>query len=48
MPAAPAGIAYGWRMQHDGLEPYDAAAVRSTSGSWHDFLYGAFDPDGMR
>ena len=28
------------------VEIYYAAAVRSMAGSWHDFLYGAFDPAG--
>jgi 4-amino-4-deoxy-L-arabinose transferase-like glycosyltransferase len=41
-----AGLSYGWRMSSDGLEPYYAAAVRSMAGNWHDFVYGAFDPDG--
>jgi 4-amino-4-deoxy-L-arabinose transferase-like glycosyltransferase len=45
--AAVAGATYGWRMDRDGLEPYYAAAVRSMSTNWHNFLYGAFDPDGM-
>src|SRR5437763_1298013 len=44
--AALAGLTYAWRMNGDGLEPYYAAAVRSMSGNWHDFVYGAFDPDG--
>src|SRR5690242_8445761 len=42
-----AGVAYGWRLNRDGLEPYYAASVRSMASSWHDFLYGAFDPDGL-
>ncbi len=41
-----AGLAYGWRAQSVPLEPYYAAAVRSMAGSWHDFVYGAFDPAG--
>ncbi len=41
-----AGLSYAWRMTGDGLEPYYAAAVRSMSGSWRDFWYGAFDPAG--
>jgi hypothetical protein len=28
------------------LEFYYAAAVRSMSGSWHNFIFGAFDPAG--
>lgn len=30
-----------------GIESYYAAAVRSMAGSWHDFLYGSFDPNGL-
>jgi 4-amino-4-deoxy-L-arabinose transferase-like glycosyltransferase len=41
-----AGLAYGWGIGRDPLEPYYAAAVRSMAGSWHDFLYGSFDPAG--
>ena len=44
--AALAGLAYAWQLDRDPLEPYYAAAVRSMSGSWHDFIYGAFDPAG--
>ena len=40
-----AGVAYGWRMG-SSIEIYYAAAVRSMSMSWHDFVYGAFDPAG--
>lgn len=42
--AAIAGLAYGWAITSDPLEPYYAAAVRSMSTSWHDFLFGAVDP----
>jgi 4-amino-4-deoxy-L-arabinose transferase-like glycosyltransferase len=40
-----AGLSYWW---HSGstIEIYYAAADRSMAGSWHDFLYGAFDPAG--
>ncbi|HEX3257798.1 MAG TPA: glycosyltransferase family 39 protein [Pseudonocardia sp.] len=41
-----AGFAYGWRAQSVPLEPYYAAAVRAMAGSWHDFVFGAFDPAG--
>ncbi len=40
-----AGVAYGRRMG-SSIEIYYAAAVRSMSMSWHDFVYGAFDPAG--
>lgn len=43
--AAVAGVAYGWRMG-SSIEIYYAAADRSMSASWHDFVYGAFDPAG--
>ncbi len=36
---------YSWRAS-GYLEIYYAAAVRSMSMSWHDFLYAAFDPIG--
>ena len=44
--AALAGLAYGWQLGRDPLEPYYAEAVRSMAGNWHDFTYGAFDPAG--
>ena len=44
--AALAGLSYAWQLGMDPLEPYYAAAVRSMSGSWHDFIFGAFDPAG--
>jgi len=44
--AALAGLSYAWQLGRDPLEPYYAAAVRSMTGSWHDFIYGAFDPAG--
>ncbi len=40
-----AAVAYGWHMG-SSIEIYYAAAVRSMSMSWHDFVYGAFDPAG--
>jgi 4-amino-4-deoxy-L-arabinose transferase-like glycosyltransferase len=42
--AALAGLSYAWALNQDPLEPYYAAAVRSMSMSWHNFIYGAFDP----
>ena len=44
--AALAGLSYAWALSQDPLEPYYAAAVRSMSMSWHDFIFGAFDPAG--
>ncbi len=44
--AALAALSYGWGMNHDILEPFYAGAVRSMSGSWHNFFFGAFDPWG--
>jgi 4-amino-4-deoxy-L-arabinose transferase-like glycosyltransferase len=41
-----AALAYGWHANGQALEIYYAAAVRSMSASWHDFLFGAFDPAG--
>jgi len=44
--AALAGLAYGWGMASDSVEPFYGAAARSMAGSWHDFIFGAFDPAG--
>ena len=44
--AALAGLSYGWASSQDTLEYYYAAAVRSMSVSWHNFIFGAFDPAG--
>jgi 4-amino-4-deoxy-L-arabinose transferase-like glycosyltransferase len=44
--AAVAGLTYAWAASQDNLEPYYAAAVRSMSASWHDFIFGAVDPAG--
>ena len=41
-----AGLSYAWALNADPLEPYYAATVRSMSMSWHNFIYGAFDPAG--
>jgi 4-amino-4-deoxy-L-arabinose transferase-like glycosyltransferase len=44
--AAIAAVAYAWGMNGAALEPFYGAAARSMSMSWHDFLFGAFDPAG--
>ncbi len=44
--AALAGLSYAWSMGQGTLEYYYGAAVRSMSMSWHDFIFGAFDPAG--
>jgi 4-amino-4-deoxy-L-arabinose transferase-like glycosyltransferase len=44
--AALAGVLYAWAIGQDTLEYYYAAADRSMAMSWHDFLFGAFDPAG--
>jgi len=44
--AALAALAYAWGLDTAALEPFYAAAARSMSMSWHNFLFGAFDPDG--
>src|SRR5215469_9231834 len=44
--AAIAAIAYAWGMAGASVEPLYGAAARSMSESWHDFLFGAFDPAG--
>ena len=33
-------------MADAALEPFYGAAARSMSESWHDFIFGAFDPPG--
>jgi 4-amino-4-deoxy-L-arabinose transferase-like glycosyltransferase len=40
-----AALSYSWDVGST-IEIYYAAAVRSMSQSWHDFLFGAFDPAG--
>jgi 4-amino-4-deoxy-L-arabinose transferase-like glycosyltransferase len=40
-----AALSYSWNTGST-VEMYYAAAARSMAGSWHDFLYGAFDPAG--
>jgi len=43
--AACSAVLYGWR-SGTYLEGYYAAAVRSMSMSWHNFVFAAFDPAG--
>jgi 4-amino-4-deoxy-L-arabinose transferase-like glycosyltransferase len=43
--AAVSAVAYAWRAG-SYLEGYYAAAVRSMSMSWHNLVFGAFDPAG--
>jgi 4-amino-4-deoxy-L-arabinose transferase-like glycosyltransferase len=44
--AALAAVAYAWGMAGASVESFYGAAARSMSGSWHDFIFGAFDPAG--
>jgi 4-amino-4-deoxy-L-arabinose transferase-like glycosyltransferase len=44
--AALAGLAYAWGMANASVETFYGAAARSMSESWHDFIFGAFDPAG--
>jgi 4-amino-4-deoxy-L-arabinose transferase-like glycosyltransferase len=44
--AALAGVLYAWSISQDTLEYYYAAAVRSMSSSWHNFIFAAVDPAG--
>jgi 4-amino-4-deoxy-L-arabinose transferase-like glycosyltransferase len=44
--AALAGLAYGWGMANASVESFYGAAARSMSQSWHDFIFGSFDPAG--
>jgi 4-amino-4-deoxy-L-arabinose transferase-like glycosyltransferase len=44
--AAIAAVAYAWGMAGASVEPLYGAAARSMSESWHDFIFGAFDPAG--
>ena len=41
-----AGLSYTWGARSGSLELYYQAAVRSMSLSWHNFIFGAFDPAG--
>ena len=44
--ACAAGLAYAWGSDNAYLEPFYGEAARSMAGSWHDFIFGAFDPAG--
>jgi 4-amino-4-deoxy-L-arabinose transferase-like glycosyltransferase len=44
--AVVAAFAYAWGMAGASIEPFYGAAARSMSESWHDFIFGAFDPAG--
>jgi len=44
--AVVAAVAYGWGMAGANVESFYGAAARSMSESWHDFIFGAFDPAG--
>ena len=44
--AVVAAVAYGWGMAGASVESFYGAAARSMSESWHDFIFGAFDPAG--
>jgi 4-amino-4-deoxy-L-arabinose transferase-like glycosyltransferase len=44
--AVVAAVAYGWGMAGASVEPFYGAAARSMSESWHDFIFGSFDPAG--
>jgi 4-amino-4-deoxy-L-arabinose transferase-like glycosyltransferase len=44
--AAVAAVGYSWGMAAASVEPFYGAAARSMSESWHDFIFGAFDPAG--
>ena len=39
-------MTYDWAIGELPLEPYYAAAVQSMASSWHNFVFGAFDPAG--
>jgi 4-amino-4-deoxy-L-arabinose transferase-like glycosyltransferase len=44
--AAVAAVAYSRGMAGASVESFYGAAARSMSESWHDFIFGAFDPAG--
>jgi 4-amino-4-deoxy-L-arabinose transferase-like glycosyltransferase len=44
--AVVAAVGYAWGMAGASVEPFYGAAARSMSESWHDFIFGAFDPAG--
>ena len=41
-----AAMGYAWGIGNVTLEPFYGAAARSMSMSWHNFVFGAFDPWG--
>jgi 4-amino-4-deoxy-L-arabinose transferase-like glycosyltransferase len=41
-----AAAGYAWGIGNVNLEPFYGAAARSMSESWHNFIFGAFDPWG--
>ena len=41
-----AALTYAWGLDQAALEPFYGAAARSMSMSWHNFFFGAFDPNG--
>jgi 4-amino-4-deoxy-L-arabinose transferase-like glycosyltransferase len=41
-----AALTYSWGIGNFALEPFYGAAARSMSTSWHNFMFGAFDPFG--
>ena len=42
------GVLNLWALSRNGwANEYYSAAVRSMSSSWHNFLYGSFDPSGL-
>jgi 4-amino-4-deoxy-L-arabinose transferase-like glycosyltransferase len=43
---AVAAAGYAWGIGNVTLEPFYGAAARSMSQSWHNFIFGAFDPWG--
>jgi len=45
--AALAGLAYAWGIANASVETFYGAAARSMSESWHDFIFGSFDPAGI-
>src|SRR6201996_6535884 len=45
--AVVAAVGYGWGMAGASVESFYGAAARSMSESWHDFIFGAFDPAGI-
>ena len=41
-----AALTYSWGIDNFALEPFYGGAARSMSMSWHNFIFGAFDPFG--